>query len=170
MADDATEPGAPAPDPTAEQPAVEGRDDDGGGRLRRAVSLPIWVAVALVLALAGGGFAVGRATSDDDGLINPVANQLPGGVNLPDGRGGPPFPPGPGLPGGPGEHGFPGGPRGPDGRDGHGPPDAGDRGRGGREGPGDDRWPERPGGGDEDRGDQDQADTITTTSTTKPGA
>jgi hypothetical protein len=103
-------PGAAAPAGGDPDGAAADRDANG----RSGVSVPSWLAGALVvvlgLAVGGAGFAIGRATAPDDsgtGPFAPISEQVPGGrelpglpgfpgggpggMNRPDGRGGPPF-------------------------------------------------------------------------------
>ncbi len=107
MADE-TEPDASTPETSAaEGDASEERAGPGAGR--GPVSLPGWLAAALVvvlgLAIGGAGFAIGRATAPDDGAgFAPIVRQLPG----PGGRDEPNLP---GFPGGPHFPDFPGGRR-----------------------------------------------------------
>jgi hypothetical protein len=91
----------------------DGSGPDGSGSEASGVTIPAWLAGALVVVLAlvvaGAGFAIGRATAPDDDGFRPVVATEDGG-----GRGGlPGFPGGPqerggsegrrGIPGGPGE-------------------------------------------------------------------
>jgi hypothetical protein len=88
-------PTTPAPDETAPPDRTEDT-----APARSGVAVPKWLAVGVVaLALAGGGFAIGRATaSDHHGGMVPIGNIRPGGG--PGGRGGFGGPGGPGGPGG----------------------------------------------------------------------
>jgi len=90
-------PATPAPDEAAPPDRTEDTAAARGG-----VAVPKWLAVGVVaLALAGGGFAVGRATaSDHHGGMVPIGDIRPGGG--PGGRGGRGGLGGPGGPGGPG--------------------------------------------------------------------
>jgi hypothetical protein len=99
VADDVTDPNAPVPDAPDDAAAHDGAD--------RSVHIPPWLAAALVvvlgLAIGAAGFAIGRATADDNGHFTPVVNQLPGGQPGPGGGRGLPglrIPLGPGFPGG----------------------------------------------------------------------
>ncbi|HSO95848.1 MAG TPA: hypothetical protein VLV81_07380 [Acidimicrobiia bacterium] len=102
---DETEPTPAAPPPAAATPPAEARPSEPTEETRTArtgVHIPKWAAVAVaVLALLGGGFAIGRATgSDHHGGLVPIDarggdRQSPAGFgpgagrNLP-GRGGDP--------------------------------------------------------------------------------
>lgn len=122
MADDVTEPNAPAVDSS-----VEEKKDK---KERSGVTVPAWVAGVLVIVLAlGGGFALGRVTDDDHdrpdfgGIVRQFGDRgdnggnsgnrsgFPGGGGFGGNGGG--FPGGGQLPGG-GQ--FPGGGQLPDGR------------------------------------------------------
>jgi hypothetical protein len=85
------------PEETEPTPATPASDDaappDRTGDTapaRSGVAVPKWLAVSVVaLALAGGGFAIGRATaSDHHGGIVPIGNNGPG-FGPGGGRGGP---------------------------------------------------------------------------------
>jgi hypothetical protein len=105
MADDDTQPATPA-----QQPADADRANG-----RPGVSIPAWMAAALVvvlgLAIGGAGFALGRSTADDG-----VQQIQPIGAQTPNEQGERPLPPGvegrrgPGGPGGERGECRPGGP------------------------------------------------------------
>jgi len=77
--------------------------------VREGVSIPVWLAGALIVILAiaigGVGYAIGNSDSNND-VLDPVANsrEAPDGIprELPGGRGGPGELRRPGGPGGPG--------------------------------------------------------------------
>lgn len=107
---DETEP-TPAASATAEERPPDRTEEHSTVPARSGVQVPKWLAVGVVaVVLAGGGFAVGRATaSDNHGGFVPIGNNRPGGG--PGGRGGPGGPGGFDRRGGPG--GGPGGEYGP---------------------------------------------------------
>jgi hypothetical protein len=94
---DETEPTPAAPATDEERPADR---TDENAAARTGVQVPKWLAVGVVvIALAGGGFAIGRATaSDHHGRMAPIGRFLPGEGQGPGGgfggRGGPGFGPG----------------------------------------------------------------------------
>ena len=99
---DETEPTPAAPAPDEEQPADRTEEHPAA---RTGVHVPKWLAVGVVVvALAGGGFAVGRATaSDHHGRLAPIGAVRPGGGPGSGGgfggQGGPGFGPGGGRTG-----------------------------------------------------------------------
>jgi hypothetical protein len=114
-----TEPTPATPPPSETEPTDRTEDTVPA---RSGVAVPKWLAVGVVVvALAGGGFAIGRATaSDHHGGIVPIGVNRPGG--------------GPGGPGGFGGRGGPGGGFGGD-RNGPGPgADSNNNGNGGSNG------------------------------------
>jgi hypothetical protein len=84
----------PTPETTAPDPEPSADRTEPHAATRTGVQVPKWLAVGVVVvALAGGGFAIGRATaSDHNGRLAPIGAVRPdGGPGGPGGRGGPGF-------------------------------------------------------------------------------
>jgi hypothetical protein len=93
---DETEPTPGTPTPDEEGPADRTEENTAA---RAGVQVPKWLAIGVVVvALAGGGFAIGRATASDHGGMARISDVRPGGGPGPGGgfgrRGGPGFGPG----------------------------------------------------------------------------